>query len=137
MPFRFGSAVLKRIEGYVGAGLTGRQIALRLGCSYDSLRTVCARRRISLKQRAADPDAIVCVPISYGARKIIGREAERRGVSTTALMLKVIEVVAADGLWAAVLDDSEGIPQSQEVTSEELSAGRRPKDRIAPCARRV
>lgn len=120
--FRFSPRVLRRIRGCVADGMNGRQIAQRLGCDYDSLRTICGRHGISLRcdpavieeaktlppifaLRRSGTRHVIEVPVGRLVAETYRREALLRGVSINALMGRIIELVATDQLIPAVIDE--------------------------------
>ncbi|HEX5508947.1 MAG TPA: hypothetical protein VFX37_10630 [Pseudolabrys sp.] len=120
--FSFTPSVLRRIRKLVARGMTGRAIAHNLGCSYESLRTICRRHDISLRREVPDlpetidalqqlqtlrrsgPIRILHVAIGELPGRELEAEARRRGASTQALIAKLLELIVADNLFNAVLD---------------------------------
>jgi len=81
----------------VNQGLSREEIAERIGTSVPSLQAVCARERIPLKPSTLTEAA-------WGA---IEAEARKLRVTPECLIALVMERVASDGLFKAVLDFSE------------------------------
>lgn len=117
--FRFTPDVLRTIRRRAGK-VPGRDLADELGCDYGSLRNVCNRHGISLRCTGDDeeprpqrrpifatgaPAREFCFMLPHNTRTVCEREALLRGVSLEVLTRRLIEVVAADNLWNAVLDE--------------------------------
>jgi hypothetical protein len=93
----FTDKVYAMIPLWVNQGLSCEDIAKRIGTSVASLRAVCARERIPLKPATLTETA-------WGA---IETEARKLRVTPERLIALVMERVASDGLFKAVLNFSE------------------------------
>jgi hypothetical protein len=116
--FRFTPRVLNLIRRHAELRRSGATIAKDLNCSEATIETICRQHGIELvgipdgapplsRYRAPDgrPSFVtVDVAIGTNAMELIRREAARRGVKATTLIARVAEIVAADQLFAAVLD---------------------------------
>lgn len=118
--FSFTPAVLQRIPALVARGYDVDQIITVLGCARGSLISICSKHRIDLKppeerfaelatiedcRRRRGRDATwLQMGVADDARSLLGREAERRGGTAEELGACVLELVARDGLFGAVLD---------------------------------
>jgi len=128
--FRFTPQTLRRIRSLVADGKGARSIASALGCKASSLENICRIHGIELR---AD-DAVVArvgadrpapcldyrldparrrerpglrpiiIEIAGGADNALAREAARRGTTATVLAARLIEIVAADDLFVALLE---------------------------------
>jgi hypothetical protein len=107
-----------QIQNLARAGWNGREIAVRLGCSYPSLRVLCQRARISLKsgetlpplakpERAvASHDDTMHFWLSSDAVKRLRAEARHRVTSPDRLAAHLLWVVVSDQLFDAILPDA-------------------------------
>lgn len=82
-------------------------ISSRLGISEEYIRVMVQRAR-----RDGDPRAktrprggLRQLPLTIDARKSLAREARRRGVDESELSLRIVEAVAVNDLFCAVLDE--------------------------------
>jgi hypothetical protein len=80
----------------IAAGLNDLEIAKRLGWTVGTLRVRCSQLGISLlRRKVALPPVIM---------DQLHQRAESMGVSASALAAGLLEVIARDGLYDAVLD---------------------------------
>jgi len=109
---RITPAALNRIPHFLEQGLSAAQIADVIGCTVGTLRVKCSQTGISLRQRR---------PKSSVVRKANGHQsltlvlppaivdqlrlrAAQGGMSDSRLASRLLEVIARDGLYDAVLD---------------------------------
>jgi hypothetical protein len=85
------------IRVLIDQGLSDLEIANRVGCTVGTLRVKCSQLKISLRRcaKVALPQAIL--------DQLIQR-AKLMGVSTTSLAADLLEEIARDDLYDAVLD---------------------------------
>lgn len=119
--FAFTPAVLQRIPRLVARGYDVARITGVLGCELASLVAICGKHGISLKpdadpapeflpiedcrrRRARVGAATLTTGIADDARAILLREADRRGVTAKELAACLLELVARDNLYGAILD---------------------------------
>jgi hypothetical protein len=96
--------VLAGIPALVAQGLRKAEIAKRLGCREDTLQVRCSTAGISLsgrKLRIGDP-----LKLSYEAVVGLRERAASIGCSEMQLASDLLEVIARDNLYDAVLDVS-------------------------------
>ena len=96
--------VLAGIPALVAQGLRRADIAKRLGCKEDTLQVRCSTAGISLsgrKLRVGDP-----LKLSYEAMEGLRARAASVGCSEMQLASDLLEVIARDNLYDAVLDVS-------------------------------
>jgi hypothetical protein len=115
------NAVLASIPTLVQQGFNTEAIATRLGCTVGTLRVQCSRAQISLRV----PNVVKVVPLvplvplmpepkpskqpttlqlSRVAMSRLRQRAEAIGVSEAELVTSLLEVIAKDDLYDAVLD---------------------------------
>lgn len=128
--FRFTPDTLRRIRRLVADGKGAGSIATDLGCELSSLQRICAIHGIYLSADGAavftpgeyrpapsldyrlDPARRrerpglrpIIIEIAGGADNALVREAARRGTTVTVLAARLIEIVAADDLFVALLE---------------------------------
>jgi hypothetical protein len=117
--FRFTPLTLNIIRRHAGNRRDASFIAGMLNCSTGTVESICSKHGIELvavedgapplsPYRSADGNRpqyrTIEVPIGCEALELIQREAARRGVKAATLIARVSEIVAADGLFKAVLD---------------------------------
>ena len=89
------------IPVFVDEGLSDLEIAKRMGWTVGTLRVRCSQLKISLRRKVASGKAVVL------PRAILDQLHERAvlmGVSMSALASDLLEVIARDSLYDAVLD---------------------------------
>jgi len=122
-------AVLEVIPALLDQGMSAAEIATAVGCTVGTLRVRCSQMRISLRRRkhpdgARDRRAAAYKDAGRAAasrgsvrkltlelpRRVMDRLQERaasKGISDSQLVSTLLEVIARDDLYAAVLDGSE------------------------------
>lgn len=134
MSFRYTRDTLKTIHRMIREGHGERGIAAQLGCEMATLKAICRNNMISLPQHdayvtpdtdekpkrpvkvPADPRLIAdrrrergrletkTIEIPRGTCDALSHEAARRGTDGNTLASRIVEIVAADGLFEAILD---------------------------------
>jgi hypothetical protein len=95
------------IPALVDEGLSDLEIASRMGWTVGTLRVRCSQLKISLRRKAVNRRQIV-LPQSTLVR--LHQRAAMMGVSTSVLAAELLEVIARDELYSAVLDrDDTGV----------------------------
>jgi hypothetical protein len=117
--FRFTPLTLTVIRRHADARRAAAAIAKLLGCSQNTVENICREHSIELvtisdgapplsQYRSADGAkprfVMIDVPVGVEALELIRLEAARRGVRPATLIARLSEIVARDGLYAAVLD---------------------------------
>ena len=126
--------VMARIPGLVQQGLDAEAVAARLGCKVRTLRVRCSQAGVSLRV----PKEVKVVPLvslapapkppkqtrSYAfavpttlqlsrvAMSRLRQRAEATGMTEAALVTKLLEVIAQDDLYDAVLD-----PEAKKISA--------------------
>lgn len=95
--------VLARIPAMVANGANRTQIAAMLGCKLSTLQVRCSQRGIRLRNRRASDWTVIRLNRDVIAK--LHDYAARRGETEQALARRLIETIARDDLYAAVLDD--------------------------------
>jgi hypothetical protein len=125
-------AVLEAIPALVAKGMSAAEIAHAVGCTVGTLRVKCSQMGISLRRRKL-PDGTPKQDIRHAAackviRQAAGRfrnaqtltlelpravmerlrdQAALKGISNSRFVSMLLQVIARDDLYAAVLDGSE------------------------------
>jgi len=94
--------VLAGIPALVAQGLRKAEIAKRLGCKEDTLQVRCSTAGISLRGRKLRVDNPL--KLSYQAAVALKARAAFVGCSEMELASDLLEVIARDNLYDAVLD---------------------------------
>lgn len=85
------------IRVLIDQGLSDSEIAFRVGCTVGTLRVRCSQLKISLRR----PGKVV---LPQSILDQLTERAELMGVSTTTLAADLLEEIARDDLYDAVLD---------------------------------
>jgi hypothetical protein len=121
--FSFSPDTLQWIRDNAGV-LTITEIAKRAGCSITTLHNICALHGIELMNEPPPPGLTTLKPhprldpelrgtqmlvraelaVGRHAQAVFEREAARRRTTPAILMAVALEIIAADALFAAVLD---------------------------------
>ena len=99
---------LSSVPSLIEQGLTKYQIADRFGITVGSLTVMCSKRRISLRKGGRlKPAGTVTMPlpISLAAMMSLRQAAIARGGDTQRLAIDLLERIATDNLYTAVLDE--------------------------------
>ena len=95
------------IPTLVDEGLSDLEIASRMGWTVGTLRVRCSQLKISLRRKTIKRGQIV---LSQAILDQLHQRAAMMGVSTSALVVELLEVIARDRLYDAVLDrDGTGV----------------------------
>jgi hypothetical protein len=103
---------LARIPAMLEQGLSREQIAAQLGGKVNSLQVVCSRKGISLWRRdrrrlpAVEPDADLTLQIKAQTLTQLQKRAEATGTSETKLASRLLDLIAKEDLYDAVLDEA-------------------------------
>ena len=103
---------LASIPALVGEGLSNAQIAAQLGCTAGTLKVRCSKFGISLRRPAElkpptlpkSPKSLRLRALSERATATLRQCALARGLSSAKLASDLLEVIATDDLFDAVLD---------------------------------
>ena len=126
-PVILTEAVLASIPMLVEQGLNTQAIAARLGCTVATLKVRCSQARISLRvprelkvvplvpvpQPPKPPQskrrfAFAVLQLSKVAMSRLRQRADATGMTEDALVMNLLEVIAQDDLFDAVLDTAKG-----------------------------
>ena len=104
--------VLAGIPALVAQGLRKADIAKRLGCKESTLQVRCCNAGISLRGRPQRLKLRDGVPLTLSRETIasLGMRAARNGCSEAQLASDLLETIARDGLYDAVLDLAPPLP---------------------------
>jgi hypothetical protein len=119
----FTDSVIAQIKTRVAIGQHSGEIAEALGVKLGSLKAVCHRHRIQLRQPASrrgrggrefDPFLpsvreieAVTVRLEPAVKGRFQLEAGKRGISANELVTNIVVAVAEDNLITAILDDGQ------------------------------
>lgn len=116
-PFRLTPDSLKLIRRYAADRRNGEAIARLVGCSVSTITNIANEHGIEIAKDDGAPPLSRCrvpvagagtvtleVPIDSAAMELIRQEANRRGCKPTTLVGRIVDVVAADRIFSAVLD---------------------------------
>jgi hypothetical protein len=105
-------AVMALIPAMVERGMTKREIAAHLGCKPETLQVRCCNAGISLRKggtmqrrRWRLPKSPTPLNLSNQAMATMANWAASKGCSDTRVASRLLEVIARDNLYDAVLDD--------------------------------
>src|SRR3974390_1295660 len=117
------------IPGLIQSGFNKHQIAERFGCKVGTLTVKCCQRKISLRT----PDKLGSKVRGKSGRnvhlkaeiiKLYETEAADRGVSPKLMVQQLLEIIAKDNLFNAVLDEPDQSRRGQAHDS--LTSGSKP-----------
>jgi hypothetical protein len=98
--------VLARIPAMVASGSNRQAIAAALGCKVTTLQVRCSQNGIRLRPgRRPQPESYATVRLNREAVAMLRDRAARRGETAQTLARRLIETIARDDLYDAVLDD--------------------------------
>jgi len=103
-------AALEAIPALIERGMSAAEIAGTLGCTVGTLRVKCSQMGISLRRRTTRPFRDVQTLTLALPRRVMERlqdQAAAKGISNSKLISLLLEVIARDDLYAAVLDGNE------------------------------
>jgi len=99
--------VLATIPQLVDSGLRSQDIAMRLGCKVTTLKVRCSQARISLchpSGQYARERGYGTIRLNKDALKLLQNRAAATGKSEATVARELIETIARDNLYDAVLD---------------------------------
>jgi hypothetical protein len=114
---RYSDALVAEIRRRIACGEQAEDIANAIGTTVASLRATCSALRISLRNGGSPPGGRridgfkptapepMRLSLSVETRARLEIEARKRGVQAVELCRDVLSIVAADNIFAAVLDD--------------------------------
>jgi hypothetical protein len=109
---KFTAEVLAQIPELVRQGLHRRQIAERFGTTENSLQVVCSRNGISLwrqdrtRRPVAVPDVVLSLWIKNQTLERLQQRAEANGLTKSELASRLLNLIASENLFDAVLDEA-------------------------------
>jgi len=129
--------VLEQIPSLLERGLSPADIAHRVGCTLGTLRVICSKSKVSLRQSYRRSDApkakeTSARPLVFPIRRasanhhqtmmlelpkmtaaLLRQQAGAKRLSVSALAGMLLEKIVQDGLYDAVLDDGEASQQAK------------------------
>jgi hypothetical protein len=142
--------VLEQIPTLLEQGVPPLEIARMIGCTLGTLRVVCSKSKISLRQNnraqngapesrkgsarhsvspirrlSADRHQSMTLELPEVTTALLQRQAGGKGLSVSTLAAKLLEMIVQDGLYEAVLDDGETshLPPKHGTRSPEATSG--------------
>jgi len=113
MTSRITDEMYARIPALLEQGMTKTEIAAMYGVKLGSLKVFCSQRCISLRKGGPLPPRTKLVlpdeplPLSDGVLKSLREATRAMGKDSTArLVSDLLEKIASDGLYKAVLDEA-------------------------------
>ena len=98
--------VLAKIPAMVASGSNGQAIADALGCKLSTLQVRCSQNGISLRPRKRpETESYRKVRLNRDVVALLRARAARNGETAPALARRLLETVARDDLYDAVLDE--------------------------------
>ena len=103
---------LAQIPALLEQGLSREQIAEQIGGKVSSLQVVCSRKGISLSRRdrrrrpTIEPDADLTLQVKAQTMARLQQRAEATGTSETKLASRLLDLIAKEDLYDAVLDEA-------------------------------
>ena len=95
---KFTPDVLEQIPKLLRDGKSASEIARQIGCSVDSLRVRCSQLGLTLRRNG------LTVRLSRTALDGLRQQAVAEDMSEAGLASALLEIIARDGLYKAVLD---------------------------------
>jgi hypothetical protein len=100
--------LLANVPALIRRGLRAAEIAASFGCTPNTLRVTCSRKGISLRRsgqrRSKKLPLETAVAISRRAMAALSARAAVKGCSEIELASDLLEIIARDDLYDAVLD---------------------------------
>src|SRR5258708_9475435 len=117
----FWPLVFLEIESFVAQGLSAAEIAEKIGCKLGSLRVKCSQNGISLRRRIASSAATskdqlprrLRIWLSEEIAANLQRQADKMGMSRADLAITILDAIARDNLYDAVID-RDAVPKIQK-----------------------
>jgi hypothetical protein len=103
---------LAQLPALLEQGLSREQIAEQIGGKVSSLQVVCSRKGISLSRRdrrrrpTIEPDADLTLQVKAQTMARLQQRAEATGTSETKLASRLLDLIAKEDLYDAVLDEA-------------------------------
>jgi uncharacterized protein YjcR len=103
------SVVRNEIPKLVREGLSRAEIAEKLGCRENTLQVRCSKMGVSLNRgcntKRYSKLEVERLKLTGKAKDALRDKAREKGYSQVRLASKLLEIIATDNLWDAVLDD--------------------------------
>jgi hypothetical protein len=114
-PIIYTPDVLASIPGMVAQNMSREEIAAQFGVTVASLQVTCCKKRISLRRPKLGSPRILHImtpqeprlKLSRAANFVLHLQAEKRASDVNALAKQLLEIIAKDNLFDAVLDCEE------------------------------
>jgi hypothetical protein len=105
-PARVTDEMYARIPSLLEEGMTSAEIAELYGVKPGSLQVLCCKRGISLRsaKNSAPPEPL-SLPLSHRTRRSLRGIARALGRTSSQLASDLLERIASDNLYRAVLDE--------------------------------
>jgi hypothetical protein len=127
---KFTPTIIIQIQRWLDKGLSADEIAERIGCTVGTLRVTCSQLGISLRRRkqscgpakddrngtrrvrastqhvGSGPRARLILSVRRGTLDRLRTYASSKGISASNFAASLLEKIAEDDLYEAVLDDN-------------------------------
>ena len=103
-PHIFTPEVMARVRIMTSLKVTGPEIAKKIGCDYDSLRVMCSRHGITLRQARDGDEGGIEIKLPFEILDNLRKQAMTRGVKAHELAADIIAAIDTDSLYSAILD---------------------------------
>lgn len=101
-PSIFTDEVIARVRIMASLKVSGREIARKIGCNYESLRSMCHRHGITLRRDSDEGDIKVQLPLEI--LDSLRKQAVTRGIKSSELAADILTAIDTDSLYSAILD---------------------------------
>ena len=129
---RFSPLVFSQISDFVAQGMSAAEIAERIGCKLGSLRVRCSQMGISLRRSNTPGQSQLPKRLKISLPESIAlnleEQALKKGLSQADLVLALLNAIARDDLYDAVIDhdgsDDQRRASSRRSNQESVQADR-------------
>jgi hypothetical protein len=109
---KFSPEVFSQIKELVARGLRAAEIAERIGCTLGSLRVKCSQKGISLRRwevsRQIHFSKRLMISLPETVALNLQRQADKKGITQSDLARALLDAIARDNLYDAVIDRDGG-----------------------------
>jgi hypothetical protein len=105
----FSPAVFLQVRSFVAQGESAVEIAAKIGCKLGTLRVKCSQNGISLRCRSGSaaqhhaPKRLM-IELPENVKRELQKQAVKMGVSEADLAVALLDAIARDHLYDAVID---------------------------------
>jgi hypothetical protein len=105
----FSPVVFLQVRSFVAQGVSAVEIAAKIGCKLGTLRVKCSQNGISLRRRSSGatqdyaPKRLM-IALPENVKRELQKRALKMGVSEADLAVALLDAIARDDLYDAVID---------------------------------